>query len=285
MRLLLIAFVFVTPIRTNAEWAAPANPHPMLILRDAEDDALQARNDDALVKFQWLFRHGLDHDRAFYGVRLTGLLDSWRKLADTYPPAKKALEEARDESVRRLDDPKTAWDNFIDVREINRLLGEEDKTVAVFVDLDKKSPKIAQKVYAAAQASLVRAKKLELCNAYLDPETSYSDMAARHKRDRELADSEEAEDKKKEWRRAAEDTFTNHVALLVALLERNDRKDEAATIAKRAKMELNKDESGAQIDGALVGKLPTRWPSTNCLTRCQCLRQSKACAFRPPIGI
>jgi hypothetical protein len=257
MRLLLIVFMLMTSIRANAEWTPPPNASPMVILRSAEEDADQARNQDALTKFQWLFRHSLDHNRAFYGVRLTGLLDSWRKLANTYPPAKKALEETRDESIRHLDDPKTARNNFIDVREIDRVLGDENKTVAVFVDLDKKSPKIAQEVYAAAQAALVRAKKFKLCNAYLDPENSYNDMAARHKRDRELADSEETEDGKKEWRRMAEDTFTNHVAFLIALLTLNDRKVEAAAIAKRAKTELSKDENAGLIDSALVGTLPT----------------------------
>ncbi len=260
MRLLLIVFILMMSVRANAEWTPPANPNPMSILRDAQKDALQARNEEALTKFQWLFRHSLDHDRAFYGVRLTGLLYSWIKLANAYPPAKKALEEARDKSMRHVDNRKTATDNFIDAREINKLLGDENKTVALFVDLDKKSPKIAQLVYPDAQAELVKAKKYKLCNAYLDPENSYSDMAARHKRDRELAEGE-TEDKKSEWRRMGEETFTNHVAMLVALLVLNDRKDEASTIAQRAKTELNKDESGKQIDAALTGKLPAHLDS------------------------
>ena len=255
MRLPLIVCILMAPIRADAEWTPPPNPNPMLILRDAEEDALQARNEEALIKFQWLFRHSLDRDRAFYGGRLTRLLESWRKLADTYPPAKKALEDARDESMRHLDDRKTARDNFIDAREINRLLGDQNKTVAVFAELDKKSPKIAQLVYPDAQAELVKAKKYKLCNTYLDPENSYSDMAARHKRDRELAE-DETEDKKSDWRRMGEETFTNHVAMLVTLLVLNDRKDEASKIAQRAKAELNKDESGTQIDSALAGKLP-----------------------------
>jgi len=54
--------------------------------------------DKALAEYMWCFDHGLENDRAFYGVRLSFLLSNIMDLAKDYPPALEALKKRRDDA-------------------------------------------------------------------------------------------------------------------------------------------------------------------------------------------
>jgi hypothetical protein len=102
MRSVLIAFTLFAPIRVMAMWNPPPNPNPRTILESARADLRAGRYEDALAKHLWFHQHALEHDRSYYGVRLSGALTSWHQLAKVYPPALQALKETRDEAAKRV---------------------------------------------------------------------------------------------------------------------------------------------------------------------------------------
>ena len=53
----------------------------------------QGKHADALEHYLWCFDHGLEHDEAYYGVRLSFLLSYIKELGEEYPPALEALRE------------------------------------------------------------------------------------------------------------------------------------------------------------------------------------------------
>ena len=90
------------------------------------------RHAEALAEFVWFHNHALEHDSAFYGVRLSYALDAWMELALTYTPAREALVRTRDAKVGKLLAGAEEWSTFHDVVAINEHLGEPRATYALF---------------------------------------------------------------------------------------------------------------------------------------------------------
>ena len=136
-------------------------------LSDTEELARAGKHEEALKRHIWFHDHALEHERAMYGVRLSFALSSWRELGETYPPAMKALVEVRDRKTKSLMEGKDSHELFHDVASINEVLGESEKTVSLFEQLDEKQPKAAKGYWNVAKNSVIDAKRFDLAGKYI----------------------------------------------------------------------------------------------------------------------
>lgn len=116
---------------------------PKDALDAARAAARERRYDDALKNYEWFFDHALDDDpAAFYGVRLSYCLSEWADLGSRYPPARRRLEERRDEALALLDSTRDP-EMFHDYMGICRALEDSRSPLEAFVDLHRRDPELA----------------------------------------------------------------------------------------------------------------------------------------------
>lgn len=244
-------------IVASVKWSPPANPDPQQILNEAQSDAMSGRYEDALAKHVWFHENALKIRPSLYGVRLSFALGYWQQLGIVYPAAKDKLIEIRDEAVKRVSQGDDARAYFHDFESINDVLGDDDRTVRLFISLEKDQPKLAAEVFDIAQPALVRAGEFKVCGKYIDPERDFHLFVREHRVGMQLAEDSQIGEAHIGF---AQQKFANEVSTLVALLVVCDRKAEAAEIAARAK-EIRKDDGfAAELDDALKGKVPEPWP-------------------------
>lgn len=244
-------------IVASVQWVPPANPDPDMILREAKGDARAGRHADALAKHVWFHENALKIRPSLYGVRLSFALSYWQELAIVYPPAKEKLVEIRDAAEKRVLAGENVRESFHDFESINKSLEEEDRTVQLFLALDKKQPKGAKDVFGIAEPALIRAKKFEVCGKYIDPKKDYASAVARYHDKLTLAKQPDFGASLVSF---AQNRFSNDVATLVALLVVGDRKGEAEEIAAKAKEVWKNDGFAAELDASLEGTVPEPWP-------------------------
>ena len=176
MRLAIaLAWLLGSGFAVAEEWTPPAKPDPQAILNEANDDARAKRYETALAKHVWFHENALKYDPSLSGVRLSFALSSWLRLAEDYPPALVKLKEIRDDARRRVapkDNGKISFDDFMELRGINRELGEEEITAAAFRFLDANDPEAAERVFLVSQPALVKAKDYAVCGKYIESEES-----------------------------------------------------------------------------------------------------------------
>ena len=145
---------------------------PGEILNRGRTATFEGRYEDALQAFIWFHEHALEHDRAYYGVRLSFALGYWRELADLYPPALEALEAAGVRAEATLINGQGDRDLFHDAEALNRELGRPANTYRLFVNLKKQQAELAKKCASLAIESIVEAGDYKLASEHLPhPET------------------------------------------------------------------------------------------------------------------
>ena len=83
--------------------------------------------DQATQEFLWLWEHMLEHDEAFYAVRLSFLAGDMARLSEQYEPAKVAFTKLRDAARKEMDagseirDVILDWFTLLQAHDINRL--------------------------------------------------------------------------------------------------------------------------------------------------------------------
>lgn len=100
--------------------------------RYAEALAREGRHAEALEEYLWCFDHGLEHDRSYAGVRVSFLLRSIVQLGASYPPAREALEERRDELGEAAGRGLCSPDEVRDFAALNRVLEEPERTLDLY---------------------------------------------------------------------------------------------------------------------------------------------------------
>ena len=136
-------------------------------LSDTQDMVRQGKHKEALERFLWFHDHALEHERAMYGVRLSFALSYWKQLGDVYPPAKEAMVDTRDRKTKEIENGNGTVALFHDVTALNRTLGEESKTVALFRHLDQQQPELAKECWDVAKEPAIRAKQYDLAKKYV----------------------------------------------------------------------------------------------------------------------
>ncbi len=258
MKQLIFLLALSIPLQATAAWQPPPKPDPDAILDEARADTRAGRYEDALERHLWFHHHALEYRPSLYGVRLSFALGYWLELAKAYPPALTKLKEVRDDAEKKVIEGKGDVRRlFHDMSSINEELGDDDRTVAAFIQLDKTAPKSARDSYNIAQPALVKAKKYDLCGKYLEPEKSYELMVRIYRLSLKHAEErKEPAPPKRMMLESAEEAFLEDSATLIALLVLNNRKSEAEKIAEDARnvsMDPNRDPI---IDSALKGELP-----------------------------
>jgi thiol-disulfide isomerase/thioredoxin len=116
--------------RKKLEGAGQNNP--MLRMSYGAALAEKGRAEDALAEYLWCFDHGLDHDRAFVGVRLSFLLARIAQLGLSHPPALDALRTRRDSAAKAIVDGKGSFDQFMSVTSLNGTLQQPEQTLSLY---------------------------------------------------------------------------------------------------------------------------------------------------------
>ena len=235
-----------------ARWMPPANPDPQAIVKEAQQDAMARRYDDSLAKHEWLFRNASDINRADYDARVPFVLRSWKELGDDYPPAKTKLIEIRDEAGKKVTNDDNAIESFDVFASINSVLGEDQKTVALFKTLDKNNSQAAAEVFEAARPALIKARELQLSSTYVDPK-DYPRLVEKYHQMLTVAADPKAGEHHTEF---AQKSFSNSVTTLVALLMLSDRKADAERIAADAKTVWADKSFAEALNKALTGEIP-----------------------------
>jgi hypothetical protein len=129
---------------------------PKTVLREARSLTAQARYDVALEKYLWFYRHALEYNEAFLGVRLSFVLSEWVGLGEKYSPARDALLSVRDESIAAFENGQGSFKLFMDVSAINAYLQDDVQTVELFKLLHRTDPDLARQCYAVTERNLAK---------------------------------------------------------------------------------------------------------------------------------
>ncbi|WP_010586679.1 hypothetical protein [Schlesneria paludicola] len=127
----------------------------------------------ALSKLLWFHHHSHDSSE-FYGIRLSVALLHWKALAEVYPLARKALVDTRNSTTSRFLDAEFPFELFHDIYAINKLLGESEQTVKLFLLVRSKDPSSAQQIYHLVERLLIEARMTAVCMEFLHPERRMS---------------------------------------------------------------------------------------------------------------
>jgi hypothetical protein len=229
----------------------PRQPDPIEILHEAQRDARAGRYERALEKHLWFHGNALKYERGARGVRLSFALAAWSELAQVHPPALAALRKVRDQAAERFGREHSP-DAFADFAAINRELGEEARTVELFVRLDNQDPAMAGQVFSRdIRLQLVKAKEYALCGKYLKPNEDFSLALETYRRGKSVLSQAAPE-----AGYIADDAFTNDTAILIALLVVSGREQEAKDLARAAEGEWHNRGFHAAIEKALAGVVP-----------------------------
>jgi len=146
---------------------------PGVVLKRGRDAFWAGRYKEALRDFIWFHENALEHDRAYYGVRLSFALGNWKDLADVYPPAMGALEKVRSRAISSLRTGNRDRQLFHDVVSINRELGRVRETYELFRELWQNHPELAKDWGHLAVESVVDAGDFKLASKCLPHPESY----------------------------------------------------------------------------------------------------------------
>lgn len=257
MKVFLLVTLLSSSLVQAEEWTPPSDPDPHAILEAAQDDMDAKNYASALAKHVWYHNNALSIDPHLHGVRLSFALSHWAELAKVHGPALRALEQARDTAQYKVFTGIDVRHSFHDMKAINDVLGEHEKTKSMFELLDAQDPASAKVVFHIAQPALVESKSYALVGKYISPKEDFARMKEGYDINKFLASQPGNEDLYGDF---ANKKFLNSTTTLIAILVVNDRHAEAATIADAARNEWDDKAFHAAIEQALTGAVPDPWP-------------------------
>ena len=92
---------------------------------------------DALSEYLWCFDQGLEHDRAFSGVRVSFLLSRIDQLGQKHPPSADELRKRRDTAREALAGGRGDFNAAMDFTSLNKNLDEPEQTLALYDRIKK----------------------------------------------------------------------------------------------------------------------------------------------------
>ncbi len=99
--------------------------------------------DEAEELYVWLWKHMLEHNPGYVGVRVSFMMMNVESLIRSNPPSKGAFTEIRDNAWDDYSDTSSRHDLLRDWVVLNEMLGDEDRTLAWF-DGIKAQPNASQ---------------------------------------------------------------------------------------------------------------------------------------------
>lgn len=248
----LLAGLLLAAALPAAAWVPPADPDPDKILRDAVDDRIAGRYEDALAKQLWFHHEALRYRRSLSGVRLSFALAFWADLAELYAPAKAALVKTRDEAAQAVREGRSAEDNFDDLVAIDRELDDPLATVSVFLEVEKRDPKLAKALAGHAVDALIDAKYYDIAARYVDVETQMKLAKGTYENMKSRTPAASGVD----FAALTEGFYASRAGRLVAMLVLANRKPEAEALAREALTVSGSEKVKSSVDAALEGQVP-----------------------------
>lgn len=238
----------------TGQWTPPDDPDLHEILNSAWRDAKAGHHDVALAKFVWFHQNALSIDSNFSAVRLSFALMYWHRFAEDYPPAMDALLAARDQAESSFIQAGYKFADFQELDALNRELGDETRTVAIFKQVSEINSEAAQHVYHVAERVLVKQGELALCNPFLEPNRRL-EIALKGFQVRRRFEMNRSHPGLRPPETGYDDLIHN-IATLVALLVINNREPEAKAVVRNAQAALPDHPIMAELESALAGQLP-----------------------------
>lgn len=156
--------------------AKPADLNLTTFIQDNAELIKHGEFKKVLERHIWYHNHALEYNPGLTGVRLSFALSDWKKLADMYPPALRAMQKIRDNKTKEVA-RNASSDLFMDVAALNRTLGEDGKTVDLFKTLDAKQPEVAAACFQQAKPALFAANQYGTIRKYLgDPVKAFDNI-------------------------------------------------------------------------------------------------------------
>lgn len=248
----LLAALLLAVALPAAAWTPPADPDPDKILRDAVEDRIAGRYEDALAKQLWFHHEALRYRRSLSAVRVSFALAYWADLAELYGPAKVALLKTRDDAAQAVRENRSPEDNFEDLVAIDRELDDPLDTVSVFLELDKRDPKRAKQLAGRALDALIDAKYYDIAAKYVDVEMQLKLAKGTY----ESMKSRPAVTKNIDFAKLDEGFYATRVGRLVAMLVLANRRDDAEKVVQEALATASSDQVKSTLDAALKGQVP-----------------------------
>jgi tetratricopeptide (TPR) repeat protein len=160
----------------------------------------EGKYEEALERYVWFHHHVLEYEPALAGVRLSFALSYWKDLGDVYPPALRAMRTIRDEKTRQLENGRGNRNLFQDVVALNRRLGQYEKSVRLFRQLDQQQPKLAKACWRFARTPVFRAKAYDLAAAYVgDPVREFDKLKTEYEQNIKRYGQEYFGEQYREW--------------------------------------------------------------------------------------
>jgi hypothetical protein len=224
---------------------------PCECLGNAKIAAIDGRYDEALQGYVWFHEHALEHDPAYYGVRLSFALAYWIELGEAYPRAIEALKEIRNSKTQVLLDGGGDRNLFHDVEAINESLQEESSTHDLFKILVAVSPDLAQNCASLALPALVKCRDFHVAYKYIgDPSDKIIEWSKTLNED--VADLDLHPQPDVPALDAYEHMFVERVNLLIAVLAGVGRVAEAVRVSEAALVVIDSVSVRASVKKKLL---------------------------------
>ncbi|QEF99066.1 hypothetical protein Mal15_31250 [Stieleria maiorica] len=234
-------------------WKPEPGMKPSEVLDTAVDDAHAHRYDDALQEFLW-FHEASRSETGMGGVRLSFALGYWMDLAEQYPPALEAFTRLRDELEQRCRDKSGDFESFHDVSAFNHYLGDDRRTIGLFMEIAGEHPDNAKRIYHVAEELLVADGMYQQCAPFLEWEQRVDTSISAYKIG--LKHEESWKDSDVSPPRFARRNFETNSATIVALLSLNGRRDEAEQVRNRVLDVLDDVAFRDTLELAMSGHFP-----------------------------
>jgi thiol-disulfide isomerase/thioredoxin len=169
--------------RAHQKLAGDGHDKPMLRMSYADALAQSGRVADALSEYLWCFDHGLEHDRAFVGVRLSFLLSRIVQLGRSHPPALDELRKRRDAARAALEGGEADLDAATAFAALNDTLGEPAQTLTVYdrIKGDASQPaRVRKYLFERSLGQLLEARRYREVVDRADPRAEVRERITHH---------------------------------------------------------------------------------------------------------
>lgn len=195
--------------------------------------------DEAVDEYAWLWRHMLEYDPAFLGVRRSFMALDMARLATRNEGAKKRFTDLRNEAERAIEEEKVSADDLADWIVLNRIVSDNKRTLTWFdgVKDDAHWKPMLERITYHLEDLLVKDKRwADLGKLYSDP----MGLLQREQEMRQMTSKRPLpqgidEETRKQMEEMPLRMFRNNAGRLYAALLAAGNEKEARRVAERAR--------------------------------------------------
>jgi len=119
----------------------------------------------ALEKYQWFFENAIKIRPSLYGVRLSYCLIEWAELSKEHPPAKDALIQLKEKSLK-LFHGNLSREHFHEYSSIAEYLGDSKEVFREFLRIHESDTKLAATLFPYVYEYCAEHAMWEICKKY-----------------------------------------------------------------------------------------------------------------------